>query len=165
MRGHLTDREMMELVADALEGATLAHLRRCVACRAEYARLHATLVDLTVDARARAERSDAFFQRQRVRIGCRAGDRPPFVRRWRSVWAPALATAALVGVFLTRGGPPHPRTPGESQADQALLSAVQQAIHAEAPAALHPAALLIAEVERSVPQPNHKRAVPKGDQQ
>jgi hypothetical protein len=163
MRGHLTDREMMELVAGTLEGATLAHVRRCVACREEYDRLHTTLVDLAVDARARAERSDIFFQRQRVRIGCRAGDRRPFVRRWRSVWAPALATGALMAVFLTRGGTP-PRSPAESEADQALLSAVQHAIHREAPVALSPAALLIAELERGARQSDRGIGAQKGDQ-
>jgi hypothetical protein len=162
MRGHLTDREMMELVAATLEGATLAHLRRCAVCRQEYVRLHTTLVDLAVDARARAERSDAFFQRQRVRIGCRTGDRRSFVRRWRSVWAPALVTGALLTVFLTRGGLP-PRPPGESEADQAFLTAVHRAIHAEAPAALRPAALLIAEMERSARQPDRRITAPKGE--
>jgi hypothetical protein len=163
MRGHLTDREMMGLVADVLEGATLAHLKRCEACRREYARLHTTLVELAVDAHTRAERSDTFFQRQRGLIGCRAGDRRPFLRRWRNVWAPALATGALVAIFLARGGAP-PQPVAQAEGDQALLSAVQHAIHAGEPAALRPAALLIAEVERSVSQLDHKMAAPKGDQ-
>lgn len=162
MRGHLTDREMMELIAGALEGATVAHLRGCEACRKEYARLHTALVVLATDARARGERSAAFFQRQRVRIGCRAGDRRPFVRRWRNVWAPALATGALVAVFLTRSGTP-PRSPAESEADQALLSAVQHAIRREAPVALSPAALLIAEMERGAAQPDRRIAAPTGE--
>jgi hypothetical protein len=104
-----------------------------------------------------------FFQRQRLRIGYRAGERRPFVRRWRSVWAPALATGALVAVFLTRGGTP-PRSPEESEADQALLSAVQHAIHREAPVALSPAALLIADMERGARQPNRGIEAQKGDQ-
>jgi hypothetical protein len=163
MRGHLTDREMMELIASALEGATVAHLRGCEACRKECARLHTALVDLATDARARAERSAMFFQRQRVRIGYRAGDRRLFVRRWRSVWAPALATGALVAVFLTRGGTP-PRSPDESEADQALLSAVQHAIHREAPVALSPAALLVAELERGARESDRGIGAQKGDQ-
>jgi hypothetical protein len=163
MQGHLTDREMMGMVAGVSDRAALAHLRRCEACRREYARLHTALADLAVDAHARAERSDTFFRRQRVRIGCRVGDRRPFLRRWRNVWVPALATGALVAIFLARGGAP-PQPVAEAEGDQALLSAVQHAIRAGEPAALRPAALLIAELERSVPRLDRKAAVPKGDQ-
>jgi len=148
MRGHLTDREMTEVVAGTLDEATIVHLRACEACRKDYARLNQALADFVMDTRAQAERPEAFFQRQRVRIGRRVGDRRPFVRRWRSVWASALATGALVAVFLTRGGIP-PRSPADSETDQALLSAVQHAIYREAPVALSPAALLVADMEPS----------------
>lgn len=163
MRAHLTDCEMTDLISDTLEGTTLAHLRECATCRTEYARLHTAFVDFAMDSRVQAERTEAFFQRQRVRIGCRVGDRRPFVWRWRSVWASALATGALVALFLTRGGTP-PRSPADPETDQALLSAVQHAIQREAPVALSPAALLIADMERGVPQLDRKTAVPKGDQ-
>jgi hypothetical protein len=153
MRAHLTDREMTELISDTLEGTTVAHLRECATCRREYARLHAAFVDFAMDARAQAQRPEAFFQRQRVRIGCRVGDRRPSIWRRRSVWASALATGALVAVFLTRGGTP-PRSPADTETDQALLSAVQHAIYREAPVALSPAALLIADMERGGRQPN-----------
>jgi anti-sigma factor RsiW len=153
MRGHLTDSDMTAHVVGRLEGEALAHLTSCAACREEGVRLRASLVGLAAHIQAEAERSDAFFQAQRAKIACRLGERRPLVRRWRRAWAPALAAAALVAVFLTRGGPPLQR-PRDSEADQALLSAVQHAIHAEVPAALRPAALLVAEVERSVPQPD-----------
>jgi hypothetical protein len=152
MRAHLTDCEMTELISDTLEGTTVAHLRECATCRTEYARLRAAFVDFAMDSRVQAERTEAFFQRQRVRIGCRVGDRRPVVWRWRS-WASALATGALVAVLLTRAGTP-PRSPADTEADQALLSAVQQAIYREAPVALNPAALLIADMERGGRQPN-----------
>jgi hypothetical protein len=153
MRAHLTDRELTELISDALEGTTVAHLRECAMCRTEYARLHAAFVDFAMDSRVHAERTELFFRRQRVRIACRVGDRRPVVWRWRSVWASALATGALVAVFLTRGGTP-PRSPADTEADQALLRAVQQAIYREAPVALSPAALLIADMERGGRPPN-----------
>ena len=153
MKGHLTDREMADLLAGTMDEATRAHLLECAACRQEGARLNAAIVDCAKDARTQAERSDAFFQRQRGRIGLRVAGGQAVVWRWRSVWASALATGALVAVFLTRGGTP-PRSPVDSEADQALLSAVQHAIYREAPVALSPAALLIADMERRGRQPN-----------
>lgn len=110
-----------------------------------------------------AERPEASWGRQRRQIASRLADRPSLSLSWRRAWAPALAAAALLAVFLTRGGPSLQR-PQDSDADQALLSAVQHSIHAEAPTALRPAALLVAEVARGVPQPDHRIAVPKGDQ-
>lgn len=162
MREHLTDREMMELAADTLEGTTLAHLRACAACRKEYARLHDALADLAVDLRARTERSDEFFYQQRVRIGRRLDDRWPILRRWQIVWAPALAAGVLAAVLWSFGRP-SPPTPGDSETDQALLSTVQHAIHAEAPVALRPAALLIADLERGARQSNRGIDAQKGD--
>jgi len=163
MRGHLTDREMAELVAGTLEEATVVHLRGCDACRKEYARVNTVLVDFAMDARVRTELPDEFFCRQRVRIGRRLGARRLILRRWRSVWAPALVTAAVAAVLWLSGGPSVP-PPGESEADQALLSAVQHAIHREAPVALSPAALLIAELERGARQSDRGIGAQKGDQ-
>jgi hypothetical protein len=90
-------------------------------------------------------------------------ERPSLRRRWRNAWAPALAGATLLVVFLTLGRP-SPPIPGESGADQALLSAVHCSIHAEVPAALRPAALLIADVERGVRQADGGSTVQKGEQ-
>jgi len=163
MRGHLTDREVMELVADALEGETLAHLKSCVVCRKEYVRLHTALVDLAVQTHARAERSEAFFHRQRVRIANRLGDRRPLVHAWRRTWVPVLAAAALLAALWLRGEPP-PRSVRESDGDHALLISVQHSIQSAVPAALRPAVLLVSEVERGVVQPHQGANAPEGDQ-
>lgn len=153
---------MIELVGDTPEGETLAHLTRCGACRKEYVQLRAALVDVAAHAHAQAERSDAFFQAQHARIARRLGERRPIIRRWRGAWAPALAAAALLAVFLTRGGPPFQR-PRDSEADRALLSAVERSIHVDAPAALRPAVLLVSEVERDVVQTHRGGTAPQGN--
>jgi len=144
-----------------LEGEGLTHLTGCQQCRTEYARLRAALVDLAVRAHAQAERSDAFFRTQRARIEARLGERPRAIRRWRAAWVPALAAALLV-VFLTYGVPRSP-TPQESAADQAFLISVEHAIQAEVPAALRPAALLVAEIERGLPHTDRGIRAHTGD--
>ncbi len=162
MRGHLTDSEMAAQLVGTLEGEGGAHLRSCPTCHKEWVRMHASLVGLASQIHARAEQSDAFFQAQRAKIASRLVERRRSPWPWQWAWAPALAAAALAAVFLTRGGAP-PQRPRDSEADQALLSAVQHAIYAEVPAALRPAALLVAEVKRSESQPDHRIPMPKGD--
>ncbi len=162
MRGHLTEPEITAYAAGTLEGEGRLHLASCAACREACVRLRTSLVELAAHIRAEAERPDAFFLIQRAKIASRLEEARPVLRRWRRAWAPALAAAALVAVFLTRGGaPPQPAV--DSEADQALLSAVQHAINTEVPAALHPAALLVAEVKRSEAEPDHRIPMPKGD--
>ena len=159
MRGHLSDSEMTAHVDGRLVSEGLGHLLSCAACREESVRLRASLVGLAARIHAEAERPEAFFQAQRAKITRRLEEHRPLGPRWRSAWAPALATVALVAAFVTRGGPPLQK-PLDSEADQALLSAVRHAIHAEVPAALRPAALLLAEVEQGVPQSDHRITVP-----
>jgi len=161
MRGHLTDREMMELVGDSPEGETLAHLTRCAACREESARLRAALVDLATHAHAQAERPDAFWPGQRVRIAGRLGKRRPLAPAWRWAWAPVLAAAGLLLMLWARDGAPPTQ---DANADQALLASVERSIHVDAPAPLRPALLLVSEVERGMMQSDHRITIPKGGQ-
>jgi anti-sigma factor RsiW len=150
MRGHLNDSEMTAYIEGSLEDEALGHLASCAACREEAARLQADLVGLAAHLQGEADRSDAFFQAQRARIASRLEERARRVRLWWRAWAPALAVAALLAGILLRGNPQVDRAP-DAEADQAFLSTVHQFIYAEVPGALRPAALLIAEVERSLP--------------
>jgi hypothetical protein len=162
MRGHLTDHEMAAHAAGSLEGDGLVHLLSCAACREERARLRAGLVGLAARIHAETEQPEAFFQDQHRKIARRLWERRPRSQRWRRGRGPALAASALLAVLLTPGGPPVQRRE-DSEADQALLRAVQQSIQAEVPEALRPAALLLGELERGVSRPDRKDIVPKGD--
>ena len=153
---------MTALVTGTLDGGALLHLRCCAACRKEWRRLYATLTGMAAQIHNEARRSEAFFQVQRAQVIRRLGEQRPRAGRWRMAWAPALA-AALMVVFFTREGAPPP-APRASETDQAFLTAVEHAIGTEMPGALRPAALLVAEVERVLPQMDDRMAVPKGEQ-
>jgi anti-sigma factor RsiW len=163
MREHLTEAEITAYAAGSLEGEGRVHLTSCPACREACDRLRTSLVEFAAYVHAEADRPDAFFRTQREKIAGRLEKRQAVVRRWRNAWAPALAAAALLAVFLTRSGSP-PESPREGDADQALLNAVQKSIYAEVPGALRPATMLISEVERGVLQTRRGDAVQVGGQ-
>jgi len=161
MRGHLTDREMMEVVAGSPAGKAVTHLTHCAACRQESAHLRAALVDLAAHARAQAERPEAFWHGQRVQIAGRLGERRPLAPAWRWAWAPVLAAAGVLFLLWARHEVPPAQ---DANADQALLAAVERSVHADAPAPLRPALLLVSEVERGMAQSDQRITIPKGDQ-
>ncbi len=158
MRGHLTDRDMME-DADSLAEAVRAHLARCLACRREYRRLWGALAEAAAVAFARAERPEAFWRRQRARIARRSGASRGRRATWRRAWAPALVAAGLLVVLWTRDGQPPART---ANADHELLAAVQRSIARDVPPALLPAALLIAEIEDGTTVAGHSHSARQG---
>jgi len=165
MRGHLTDGEMAAQIAGTLAGEGQAHLQSCAACRKEWERLESSLVGLAAHVQTEAAQPEAFYQAQRAKIASRRKERRPVLWCWRRVWAPALAAAAAGVAFVLWGGL-TPQTSPDPEADEALLYAVHNAIRAEVPTALRPAALLLAEFEQGIPRATVRAvgANPKGDQ-
>jgi predicted anti-sigma-YlaC factor YlaD len=144
MRGHLTDTEMAQALGEAPPGEVCDHLAGCPACRADRDRLQATLTGLAAQMRTRTARPEAAWDRQARQSAERLHERQPRAQPWRWAWAPAVVgLAALVGIWV-HGQSPRV-TPG-TETDDALLVAVERSIHADVPAALRPAALLVGEV-------------------
>jgi|PlaIllAssembly_1097288.scaffolds.fasta_scaffold57221_2 predicted anti-sigma-YlaC factor YlaD len=144
MRGHLTDTEMAEALDEAPSGAVRDHLASCPTCRAERDRLQATLTGLAAQMQARAARPAAAWDQQARQIADRLHERQPRAQPWRWAWAPAVVGLAVLAGFWFYGQSPR-MAPG-TETDDALLVAVERSIHADVPAALRPAALLVGEV-------------------
>jgi anti-sigma factor RsiW len=160
MRGHLTDTEIAEALGEAPQVEVLDHLACCPTCRADRDRLQTTLTGLTAQMRARAARPEAAWDRQARQIAGRLHERPPRAQPWRWAWAPAVVgLAALAGIWLHGQSP---RVTPSTETDDALLVAVERSIHAEVPAALRPAALLVGEVGGRGTEVERSLDVPQG---
>jgi predicted anti-sigma-YlaC factor YlaD len=160
MRGHLTDTEMAEALGDAPQMEMLEHLAGCPTCRADRERLQTTLTGLAEQMQARAARPEAAWDRQARQIANRLRARPPRTRPWRWAWAPAVVClAALAGIWLHAQSP---RVAPGTETDDALLVAVERSIHADVPAALRPAALLVGEVGGRGTEAERSLDVPQG---
>ena len=145
MRGHLSNRDLMESLDADPSGDVRDHLAACATCRAERDRLQATVTGLTDAVHAWADRPEATWDRQVRQILANVDASPSPVPRWRWAVAPALVgLAALAGVWF-HGHSPQMLTPTET--DEALLAGVQRAVRAEVPSALRPVALLLDAVE------------------
>lgn len=162
MRAHLTDPELTETLRGEPAGDTGAHLAECPICRAERDRLQAALAALTVQARMQAERPEESWAGQRRQIASRLRDRlsPRPGRRW--AWVPAAVGLGVVTWLWFHGR--APQTVPEPTADHALLLAIERSIQTEYPAALRPAALLAAEVERREAETERGTGTRAGDQ-
>jgi hypothetical protein len=163
MREHLSDSDMTALMTDTRAADWLEHVRRCAVCRTEWRRLHAALTGLAEQIHREAVRPEVFFQAQCARIIRGLGEPRPRPGWRRILWAPALTATALLLIFLTRGGPLVPR-PRAAEADRAFLTVVEHSIYTEVSGPLRPAALLAAEVERTVLATDRRNAAPKGEQ-
>jgi len=145
MHGHLSDRDMIELLDDEPSGALLEHLAGCARCRAERARLQVTLTELAEQAREGANRPEAAWDRQARQILARLRVPERRALPWRWTWAPALIGVAILAGLWFRG--PSPQAPSPAETDEALLAAVDRHIQGDVPLALRPAALLLGAVE------------------
>jgi hypothetical protein len=165
MRGHLTDAEMTVALGGDAGAEVRAHLAACPACLTERDRLRAALSELAEQARVQAERSEAAWEGQRLRIAARLSDRSPLSegrpRGWRWAWAPVAVGLAALALLWWRGETPR-LSPG-ADADHALLIAVERSVQAEVPVALRPVALLAAEIEPHGTDTERGPGTPTGD--
>ena len=107
--------------------------------RAELAGLEAGITQTAERMRARAERDEFFWARQRAAILARAaGGR----QLWLRYASPAVAALLLAAVLLFAHTPKLAKPPSsDSPSDEALLEQVQNDINRDAPRALMAAAL------------------------
>jgi len=162
MRGHLTDAELTEALGGEPQGETLSHLAACPICRAERDRLREVLASVAGRARVEAEWPEESWDRQRLRIVSQLDDRPSRFPSWRWAWAPAAAGLAVLAFVWFRWEAPH--QPQGPETDQAILIGVERSLQTDVPVALRPAALLVAEFERSGTETEVRDGTPKGDQ-
>lgn len=144
MRGHLTDAEMVEALGEAPSTTVRDHLTSCPTCRADLDRLQATLTGFAAGMQVRAARPEAAWDRQARQIADRLHQRLSRARPWRWAWAPAVVGLAVLAGIWFHGQ--SPRVAPGTETDDAFLIAVERSIHADVPAALRPAALLVGEV-------------------
>jgi hypothetical protein len=108
-----------------------------------------TLGPLSEWVRAVTDHPDAFWEQQQAEIRKRIAtpDRSP--ARVAAVGASAFAMVVLAILFL-HIGPALPPPGAQSDPDQELLVAVEQAVQSGVPQALEPAAMLAEEISSSV---------------
>ncbi len=144
MQEHLTDEQLAEHLVGSADTRTREHLAACPACRDEEEHLENLLAHYQKTIRAAADRSEAFWQRQRTAIAAQRIGRPG---ARRLSWAAAVAAIVLVAVLLIEKTPPT-KPIAQSDPDHVLLVDVQRSVRREVPRALEPAALLAQEVSR-----------------
>jgi hypothetical protein len=95
--------------------------------------------------RTATDQPEWFWQRQRAAIRGRvaAAERSRF--RASLVWASTLALSVLALLLLNGGQAPRPAQ-AQTDPDQQMLVAVEEAVHRDVPAALEPATLLADEI-------------------
>jgi len=112
-------------------------------------RLREILAALPESARAITEHPDSFWQRQEAQIRERivaSGRQPVWTAK---AWVAAFALVVLAILLLNRGLAPQPSR-SDSDPDQELFLAVEQAVHSDVPEALAPAAMLADEINNNV---------------
>jgi hypothetical protein len=97
-----------------------------------------------------SERPGWFWQRQLARVRGRIANHKPSAFRPLAAWAGALALFFLA-FSLVRNSPAPKPVQGQSDSDQELMVAVEQAVETEGPASLEPAALLADEIGSAQP--------------
>ncbi len=135
--GHLNDTHWSELMTGTADESTRQHLEACAACRVEFDRLQSGACQVAESMRARAERDEVFWSKQRAAIRMRA-------RRGRNIaWlryaSTAIAALLLVAALLFTRTPKLNRAASPQPADEVLLQQVEADIGRDAPRALSPA--------------------------
>jgi hypothetical protein len=133
------------------EGAAV-HIERCAQCREEYAGTQKTLTSLPEAVRVATGQPYFFWQRQQAAIRSRIAIEEASHRDWRGfVWA-MVASLILLATLLLNGvrTSPKPQIQVQTDADQELLLAVEQAVESGVPESLAPAALLAEDIRSAV---------------
>jgi hypothetical protein len=129
---HLKDEELTELLLDG-----------------DQQELQHTLGALPNWLRTAADRPEWFWQRQQAAIRSRMA--PAKHARVRPAVAGASALAlTLLALLLLNSGPAPKPTLVQTDSDQELMMAVEEAVHGEVPSALEPATLLAEEINNSM---------------
>ena len=157
MNSHLTNEQLLDLLAGAPQPALTAHLRDCTPCRSEFDALRESLTSFRVAATGMAEAYAPMHMPTRLLEGSSA--HPGFFHRRflspRTAWATGLVTAiALCTASLSvLHRTPQPQTqavsridmqssapadPASSDTDAALLDGIDRDLSTSVPPSLQP---------------------------
>jgi hypothetical protein len=146
MSGHLNEEQIVAVALGEAGGEASAHLEACGACRGEAERVLTALAGYARESRAAAERPDSFWAWQHGAILARLA--VGTVRTRRLAWTSVTALLILAAVAMNQGTPGGNAAQGYDP-DHELLVDVERTVRREVPAALEPAALLAAEMDRA----------------
>lgn len=165
MNSHLNQNEITDAVLGMSEPEAEQHLDECRACHGQSQIARELLAGFASEARHEAERSEAFWSRQRLVIWSRI-DQMARRRALRLAWSAAAAAAATVVLWMTLAQVPdqHPVTPppppvAERVSDEVLLLRVEAVLEHPMPQALAPAEIITRELTRSATAAKKRPAV------
>ncbi|MBI2837703.1 MAG: hypothetical protein HYX75_05275 [Acidobacteria bacterium] len=152
---HLTDDELAGVVVGAPSRRASDHLASCESCRTEESRMRSELKGFSEEYARQGERPEVFWAKQRAAVHARIERRRTVL--WRLTWSTAAAATIMLGYLHFRSPASQP-APVVQDADQALLLDVERSLRRPVPAALEPAMILAAEIDRmaSIEQVNEK---------
>jgi hypothetical protein len=109
--------------------------------------------------RSATERPGWFWQKQLSAVRVRVAASQHLLFRTDVAWSAAAVALLLLAFSLPKNGPSAKPVQGQTDSDQELLVAVEQAVETEGPESLEPAALLADEISNAQTTSNPRHVI------